>query len=170
MIDVHPFLYFAPKKAKYLLLGSFPGREPGDWFYGTKRTQFWNILEVVYNTKLQDKESKQKLFEKLNMAISDVIYSAERKNGNNLDNNLINITYNNKIVEQILNKNKIEKIYFTSRFVEKIYITKFKKMLTKYPKIKLMTLPSPSPRYAKMTKEEKIKSYKELLPDRYSLQ
>src|SRR5260221_2678527 len=112
MIEIHPFISYVPKDAKYLLLGSFPGREPGDWFYGTKRSQFWNILESVYDRNLDTKASKEKLFIELKMAISDVIYSAERKNGNNLDNNLVSITYNNKIVGKILKENKIVRIYF----------------------------------------------------------
>ncbi|GEM_PF-572564 len=163
MIEIHPFLCFVPKKARYLLLGSFPGKNSGNWFYGSNRNQFWSILESVYNIELPDKESKQKLFENLNMAISDVIYSAERKNGNNLDNNLINITYNNEIVERILEENAIEKIYFTSRFVEGIFRKKFKDLTQKYPEVELITLPSPSPRYALMSKLEKMGRYKVLL-------
>src|SRR6266404_3198084 len=112
MIEIHPFLYFSPKKAKYLLLGSFPGKDPGNWFYGTKRTQFWSILEAVYGRKLHTKAQKEKLFTELKLAISDVIYSAERKNNNNLDNNLINIIFNTTLIGQILRKNKMEKIYF----------------------------------------------------------
>ncbi len=164
MIEIHPFLSYVPKNARYLLLGSFPGREPGDWFYGTKRSQFWNILESVYDRNLDTKASKEKLFIELKMAISDVIYSAERKNGNNLDNNLINITYNTKIVSEILAKNKIQKIYFSSRFVENIFRKKFKDLIETNTNIQLITLPSPSPRYALMTKEEKIKNYRKLLP------
>jgi G:T/U-mismatch repair DNA glycosylase len=175
MIEIHPFLSFVPKNSRYLLLGSFPGKEPGDWFYGTKRTQFWIILEAVYGRKLHTKAQKEKLFTELKLAISDVIYSAERKNNNNLDNNLINIIFNTTVIGQILRKNKISKIYFTSRFVEKIYRTKFKDLIIKYPNIskacpsgiKIVTLPSPSPRFAAMTKEEKIRIYKKLLPLSY---
>lgn len=163
MIEVHPFLSFVPQNAKYLLLGSFPGKESGDWFYGSKRSQFWSILQDVYDRKLNTKASKEELFTELELAISDVIYSCERKNGNNLDNNLINITYNIKIVGEILVKNSIQKIYFTSRFVENKYRKEFKGFIKKFPNIELITLPCPSPRYAAMSKIEKIKRYKELL-------
>jgi hypothetical protein len=36
--------------------------------------------------------------------------------------------------------------------------------MLKNPSVKFITLPSPSPRYAAMSKEEKIKKYKEVLP------
>jgi hypothetical protein len=58
MIETHAFGNFIPLDAKYLILGSFTGKEamrknPAsdnsyDWFYGTKRNQFWSILESVY--------------------------------------------------------------------------------------------------------------------------
>src|SRR5258708_4727416 len=148
MIEVHPYLSFVSLNARYLLLGSFPGKESRDWFYGSKRNQLWSILEKVYGKKLESKTSKEELFMNLKLAISDVIYSCERKNGNNLDNNLINITYNHKIIDEILSKNQIEKIYFSSKFVEKIFRKEFKYLIEMYPDIEFIVLPSPSPRYA----------------------
>ena len=102
----------------------------------------------------------------------------DRKKGTNSDTNLTNIKYNTKAIEKILKDNKIEKIFFTSRFVEKL----FKKVFPNFsyqqstvhhpqpttnnlqPTTYLYTLPSPSPRYAKLTLSEKIKMYNKLLP------
>ena len=68
MIETHPFGSFVPAGAKYLILGSFTGKqavrgtaftdENYDWFYGVKRNQFWPILEEVYGCRLRDKQSK----------------------------------------------------------------------------------------------------------------
>ncbi len=174
MIETHPFGSFVPPDARYLILGSFSGRqsvkgksftdESYDWFYGTPRNQFWPILEAVYQCKLKDKQSKQSLFTELGIAIADIIYQCERKEGSNLDTNLINIVYANEEITQILEDNQIDKIYFTSRFVEKKSRCVFQEVIKQHPDIELITLPSPSPRYARMTKEQKINSYKELLP------
>lgn len=167
MIETHPFGIFVPHKPKYLLLGSFPAYSKEgfyEWFYASKRSQFWTILEKVYEVKLPDKESRQDLCIKLHLAMSDIIYQCERRSGNSLDANLVNIVYNTKLIEKFLGENKIQKIFFTSRYVEKGYKTKFKELILKYPEIELVTLPSPSPRYALMTKEEKIIKYKEQLP------
>lgn len=168
MIETHPFGDFVPADAKYLILGSFTGKEAVkdtpetddayDWFYGTKKNQFWSILEKVYNRELKDIFAKQQLFTEMGIAITDIIYQCERRNDSNLDNNLINIVYNKATILQILNTHKIKKILFTSRFVEK----KFKKVFQDINGVECVTLPSPSPRYALMSKQQKIQKYKEL--------
>src|SRR3972149_2501161 len=101
MIEKHPFGPFVPQDAKYLILGSFTGKEAVkgqpyyddsyDWFYGTKRNQFWPMLEAVYDLKLNNITRKKKLFTKLGIAIADIIYQCEREGGSNLDSNLKNI-------------------------------------------------------------------------------
>ena len=167
MIETHPFGSFVPPKAKYLILGSFTGKigdSSYDWFYGSKRNQFWPILEIVYKTELKIKKDKQALFKKLRMAIADIIYQCERKKGSNLDINLTNIVYNLKAIEKILKSNRIERIYFSSRFVENRFKQAFKKLIQEYPGVQLFTLPSPSPRYAVLSLKEKIKKYNKLLP------
>lgn len=158
--EIHPFEAFVPPKARYLILGSFVSnaRDPSyDWYYSSKRNQFWPIIEKVYKTKLADKKAKQNLFRKLNIAITDIIVSCQRRDGNSLDANLINCVYNIDGIGKILKEDKIEKIYFTSRFVEKQFKKRFKTDIT------LVTLPSPSPRYAKLSFNEKVRRYRNLL-------
>ncbi len=169
MIETHPFPPFIPQNAKYLILGSFTAKRGDeddyyDWFYVTKRNQFWPIIEEVYGIKLPDKQSKQKLFSDLRIAITDIIYQCERRDGNSLDANLINFVYNTPAISKILKENKIEKIYFSSRFVEKEFKKRFKDLTSKFSEIELVTLPSPSPRYAAMSREEKIRRYREIFP------
>lgn len=167
MIEKHPFGDFVPKNARYLILGSFTGKitdNSYDWFYGTKRNQFWPIMQEVYKIPLTNKEEKQSLFKGLNVAITDIILSCERKSNNNLDTNLINIVLN-KEVAKILKMNMIKKIFFSSRFVEKLFKRYFKDLILEYPDVELITLPSPSPRYAAMRRTEKIEKYRQLLPE-----
>ena len=169
MIETHPFGAYTPKNSKYLLLGSFAGQNKDFsthefFFYVTKRNQFWTILESVYNRDLKNKKDKMKLFDDLNLAVSDTIYQCERARNSNLDNNLINIVYNHKVINEILIRNKIEKIFFSSRFAEANYKKHFKDFIIKYPDIIYITLPSPSPRYAAKPIFEKIKIYADILP------
>lgn len=169
MIETHPFPPFVPVKAKYLMLGSFTAKrgdedELYDWFYVTKRNQFWPIIEQVYGIKLTDKQAKQKLFSDLGIAITDIIFQCERRDGNSLDANLINFVYNTPAITKMLRENKIEKIFFSSRFVEKEFRKRFKNLIAEFPEIELITLPSPSPRYAAMSRAEKVQKYKELFP------
>jgi hypoxanthine-DNA glycosylase len=174
MIETHPFGSFVPAGSKYLILGSFTGKqavkgetytdEAYDWFYGVKRNQFWPILEEVYNRELKNKKSRQDLLTELHIAIADIIYQCERKRGSNLDANLIIIAYAVDEITHIFTNNKIKKIFFTSRFVENKFRSVFKDIVSRNPDIELITLPSPSPRYAKMSKDQKVKKYRELHP------
>lgn len=150
MIEKHPFDAFVPKNARFLVLGSFTGKPADgyDWFYGSKRNQFWSILEEVYGVSLITINDKKNLFTKLRMAITDLILECEREKNSNLDMNLKNLVFNKEEISKILKNNKIEKIYFTSRFVENIFRRRFKNLISQYPNIKYITLPSPSPRFA----------------------
>ncbi|HBC45053.1 MAG: hypothetical protein UX08_C0010G0011 [Candidatus Collierbacteria bacterium GW2011_GWB1_45_35] len=166
MIETHPFGDFVPTNTQYLLLGSFTGQITDvsyDWFYGTKRNLFWPIIQEVYGVSLQSKLEKQELFSELGIAITDIILSCERKSKSNLDMNLTNIVLNDE-VRSIIKNNQIRKIFFSSRFVEKLFKKYFRELVLEYPQIDLVTLPSPSPRYAAMKKTEKIALYKEVLP------
>lgn len=171
MIETHPFGNFVPANTRYLILGSFTGKRTEDsikngydWFYGTKRNQFWPIMEEVYGLSLKTKIEKQNLFTKLGIAITDIILSCGRKSNSNLDVNLTNIVFNTQTIIDILEKNHIKTIFFTSRFVEKLFKRHFKNILPQYPEIKFVALPSPSPRYAVMSRQEKIERYKNVLP------
>jgi len=122
-------------------------------------------MEEVFGIELKTKKTQQKLFEDLNMALSDIIYSCERQNNSSLDNNLTNIVYNIGGVNNIIRSNDIKKVFFSSKFVERKFNSLFKDLISKNPQIELVYLPSPSPRYAAMSRQEKIKTYKKLLPN-----
>jgi hypoxanthine-DNA glycosylase len=164
-IEVHPFKAFVPKGIKVLIVGSFPGKEhtqneidDKQWFYGAKRNQFWKILQGVYNMDLNDRKEKQALFRKLKIGIADIIESCVRMENTNLDQNLKIINYNKSEIEEILKIKTLETVFFTSRFVEK----EFKKLFPHFTKTDV--LPSPSPRYFKLSLPQKINIYKEKLP------
>ena len=165
-IELHPFKPFIPENISVLILGSFPGKEQtqinginnNQWFYGAKRNQFWKIISEVYNFELKTKKDKQDLFSKYGIGITDILLKIIRVNNSNLDNNLEIIEYNDLRIRDILKNHKIKTIFFTSRFVEE----HFKKMFPDV--INCEYLPSPSPRYARMTLKEKIDYYKNKLP------
>lgn len=169
LTEIHPHLPFVPGNATVLILGSFPGKDhsaspevnkKNEWFYASKRNQFWNILRGVYNEELLTTEDKKKLFTRHGIAIADILLKVKRKEKNNLDTNLEIIEYNDKALNKLLKQESFQTIYFTSRFVEK----HFKKL---FPFVTNgECLPSPSPRYAKMSLSEKIAWYKKKLPNR----
>lgn len=166
MSEIHPFGAFVPLGSIYLFLGSFAAKQVTgyDWFFSNGRNQFWPIMEEVYHLKFPTKKDKQQLFIQLRMGITDIILSCERKADSNLDTNLSNMIFNTKAIFKIVRKNNIKVIYFSSRFAENLFKKHFKQLMNDYPKISLITLPSSSPRYAMMSKQEKVKRYRELLP------
>ncbi len=128
------------------------------WFYGTKRNQFWDIISSVYDAELKTTKDKKELFNKAGIAIADIFLTVRRKEKNNSDTALEIISYNDKAIRKTLQRNSFKHIFFTSRFVEKHFLKNF-------PEIKNSEcLPSPSPRYARMSKQEKIAYYKKKLP------
>lgn len=172
MIEIHPFGCFVPKNAKYLILGSFTTKEAYDtakkkdyvWFYSNGgRNMFWPIMETIYGRELKTRKQMQDLLTAKKIGLGDIILQCERRKHSNLDIHLTNVIYAIEDITSVLRNNPIQKIFFTSRYVEKEFKKKFKDLILEYPKIELVTLPSPSPRYVGMTKEEKIRRYKELL-------
>lgn len=164
IVEQHPFGAFVPPKMKCLVLGSFPGKEQtkggldeNAWFYGAPLNQLWKILSKVYNRELKTKEAKQQLFRETGIGMADIFKSVIRTAGSNLDENLQVVEYNKDVVERLL-KDFRPQVYCTSRFVEK----EFKKMFPAYPAVDV--LPSPSPRYFKLTIEQKAEIYKQKLP------
>jgi len=163
-IEIHPFKPFIPDNAVILILGSFPGREQtqieqneNDWFYGSRRNQFWDIISQTYNTPLLTKADKQELFKRNGIAITDIFLKVRRTENNNLDNNLEVIEFNEVAILTILQNSNINTVFFTSKFVQQ----HFHKLFPKFTNT--VCLPSPSPRYARMSKAEKIRHYKNKL-------
>jgi hypoxanthine-DNA glycosylase len=163
-IETHPHKPSVPPNATVLILGSFPGKNytsplcEDEWFYASKRNQFWAIMKGVYNAELITTGDKKNLFSKHGIAIADVFLKIRRTENNNLDSNLEIIAYNDKALKKILNENKFDSIFFTGKLVEK----HFSKL---FPSIKNgECLPSPSPRYARMSLKEKINVYRKKLP------
>lgn len=164
IIEIHPHQAFVPKNTKVLILGSFPGKDHSDvegkdeWFYASKRNQFWKIMRGVYNLPLLTTQEKKDCFSEKGIAVTDIFLKVKRKENNNLDGNLEIIEYNSKAIQSILILPNLHSIFFTSQFVEK----QFRKL---FPSIEMgESLPSPSPRYARMSLQEKIDYYKNKLP------
>ena len=118
----------------------------------------------MYGTELRSKSAKQALFARQGIAIADIIYQCERKSGSNLDANLVNIVYNTQAITPLIDDQAIIRVYFTSRYVERKFKRAFREVLVRRLDIEQIALPSPSPRYARMTMDQKIARYRELLP------
>lgn len=163
-IENHPHKLFVPPGASVLILGTFPGKHNvqvaglDEWFYSSKRNQFWTIIRGVYEEALETSAQKKDLFRRKGIAIGDIFLKIRRKENNNSDTSLEIIEYNDQEIEKALQENNFRSIFTTSQFVAK----EFKKLFPEFKNIE--ALPSPSPRFARMSLEEKISFYKKKLP------
>ncbi|SDZ81043.1 hypoxanthine-DNA glycosylase [Arachidicoccus rhizosphaerae] len=163
-IETHPHAPFVPHPLKILLMGSFPGRadtlhkDPDNqWFYSAKRNQLWKILEIAFNQPLPDTKAKRELLTRQGIGIADILLQINRLKDSNADQDLQIIRYNDQAIAKILQEHPQVRICFTSRFVEK----QFKRCFPTFTNTEL--LPSPSPRYARLSLEQKAAVYKTML-------
>ena len=166
MIENHPYSPFVPADSTVLILGSFPGLHQTrglnsfeEWFYSAKRNKFWTILENVYSIRLETIADKKKLLTTKGIAITDIISKAIRKQESNLDQHLEIKEYNTQAIKNIITNGTVKKVFFTSQYVEKHFL----KLFPGY--ISCECLPSPSPRSARISFENKIIIYKQKLPN-----
>ena len=172
-VEIHPFGAFLPKNMRYLLVGTFPGKQYSQlsqeevwadllaWSYAGKN-QFWRIMEKIYNISLPDRRAKQLLFSELEIGLTDLIVSCSRKDNTNLDSNLTNITWNKAAFETFFQEKNNLTVFCTGKGVADI----LKKWFPEHHD-KIVSLPSPSPIYASMKLEEKISFYKNVFPEKY---
>lgn len=160
----HPFEPFVPLKIKYLVLGTFPGKEmtasnQEHWYYGAPRNQFWKIIYGVYKKEVKTKKQKIELFTSLGIGFTDIYSEIKRERNSNLDDKIIREKGNSSILVKLVEEGRLKNIFFTSRKVER----EFKK---EYQTLNIgVYIPSPSPRNARISVSEKIRVYKSILPE-----
>jgi hypoxanthine-DNA glycosylase len=96
-----------------------------------------------------------KLLRVAKIALWDIVKNCDRVNS--ADTNLKNMQPND-IAELLIRYPNIKKIFFTGRTAEKLYKKHFYKLL-----LPSMLLPSPSPAYAAVKFEQKLRIWREAL-------
>jgi len=153
----HPFKPIVFKDTEVLILGSFPSIKSFEknFYYAHPRNQFWKIMEAVKSYPVNNKDQKIWLLKESKFGLWDMIKNCSRDNS--LDSSLEEEEVND--IASFLEENPtIKKLAFTGKKSQALFETHFG-----YLDIERVYLPSPSAAYAKMSIEDKIKSYKELL-------
>ena len=140
------------EKSKILILGSIPSvisREK-NFYYANKTNRFWNVLEILFDTKLTTDTLKEKFLINNNIALWDVIKSCEIKGSS--DSSIKNVKVNN--INKIIKDSKINHIFCTGKLAYNLF--------NKYIKLNIPVsyLPSPSSANAKMKLNDLINDYK----------
>ncbi len=155
---LHPFPSIIDENSKILILGSFPSIKSFEesFYYAHPRNQFWPILSAIYNMPARSREQRLALLKSAKIALWDVVAVCTRTNS--ADSNLKECEPND-IPSLLREYTNIEKILFTGK---KAY-TLFDRYFAKEIELPTALLPSPSPAYASMSFEEKLKIWRELL-------
>ena len=153
----HPFKPIIFKDTEVLILGSFPSIRSfeNNFYYAHPRNQFWKILEAVTSYPVNNKDQKIWLLKESKFGLWDMIKNCSRENS--LDSSLEEEVVND--IASFLEENpSIKKLAFTGKKSQALFETHFGHL-----EIERVYLPSPSAAYAKMSIEDKVKMYKELL-------
>jgi len=155
-IYLHPIAPVVFEDSLTLILGSFPSLKSfeHEFYYAHPKNQFWSILSDIYGLPVRSVEDKIALLSFAKIALWDVIASCERTNS--ADSNLKNTKPND--IEGLLRKYpNIKRVFFTGRLSEKLYKKHFGHLV-----LPTALLPSPSPAYAAMRLQEKVRRWKQL--------
>jgi G:T/U-mismatch repair DNA glycosylase len=131
MIEHHPYGEFTPKGATGMIIGSFPIAKFSDprrrheikphefeFFFGGEKNLLWKLLAGCFGVKIKTRADIVKMLTEHKLGIGDVIKSCRRHDGKSSDSDLYDICWNQDLIT-VIRKNKIRKLYFTSRQVEK---------------------------------------------------
>ena len=153
----HPFQPLVFKDSKILILGSFPSVDSFEksFYYAHPRNQFWKLLSELSAYPINNRDQKIWLLKVSKIALWDMVKNCTRDNS--LDSSLEDIEVNN-LAEFLEEHPTIEKVAFTGRLAERLFKIHFD-----YLEIETVYLPSPSSAYAKMSFEQKLEKYRELL-------
>ncbi len=149
----HPYGFYNSTQAKTLILGSFPIAKftnPSlrstikaheiDFFYGGEKNKLWKVLSAVFSRPLTTKQQIVEFLEAESLAMGDIIKSCRSRKNGAADKDLYDVSWNEGLVS-FISENKIERIYFTSKWVQQNFL---KHILHNYSGESIV-LPSPSP-------------------------
>jgi hypothetical protein len=123
MTTIHQYLdkYPISSKSEKLIIGTIHPHDHHNFivpfFYGNKLS-IWRILNEAFDNEIGQEinlEGILKFLERYKISVSDTIVKCNRKNPTALDRDLIPLTLNTELIEQI-EHSSIKQIFFTSGF------------------------------------------------------
>lgn len=154
----HPFEPIYDADSTILILGTIPSVESRkrEFYYAHPRNSFWKIIAYICGTGIPlTIDEKKDLLLRNHIAIWDVCKSCDIKNSD--DSSIRNVVPTD--IPSIINKTKIKRIYANSQKAA----TQYNRFVRQKIGIEIVTLPSTSPAFCKISDEEKMKIWKELI-------
>jgi len=174
--EQHPWKWYVPDNAKCLIIGTHPPTKKNwsfDFFYPNKRNFFWKIIAGLLGKEFINHEGPQAVLERkealaaLGVGVTDMGFVIERNGNSSLDENIAVTEYMD--IHTILNLYPtIDTILLTSssgKTSARLWFQQYLRMqglelkfrgkekisaytLTSGRNVKVVILPSPSPRFA----------------------
>ncbi len=156
----HTLPIFIDKDSEILILGSFPSVKSREvmFYYGHPQNRFFAVLGRLFNeNKLDTVEERKAFLNKHKIALYDVIEECEIEGSKDSSiKNVIPIDISN-----ILGKFPNIKIIGITGNTARYYFDKY--LISKVGNTKVVYLPSTSPANARMSLEDLVTKYKEIL-------
>ena len=129
--QTHPYTPYFPKTAEAVIVGSAPpwrfctGRAENlragdvDFFYGSVDNRFWRVMLEVLGTEPGPgtAELLKTILKNHKLGMGDILKSFTRKDRKSSDSDLSEFSYDFSLVEGIMDRASIRKLFFTSEFV-----------------------------------------------------
>jgi hypothetical protein len=148
-LEEHPWKRFPEEdgEAKLLILGSFPPNKftvytnrltrcDVKFFYGSKDNMFWELIIDTFGLTFKWPDNEVEIKDWLvgsKWIISDIVLKTYRTADSAADGKLNVQKWNDNVIENILLKNPIEKIVFTSNWVHDRFTKDIVPILKKRP-------------------------------------
>ncbi|MCM1386545.1 MAG: DNA-deoxyinosine glycosylase [Bacillus sp. (in: Bacteria)] len=157
-MEIHNIAPVYDKKAKVLILGSFPSvkSREGQFFYHHPQNRFWKVTAAVFDCKEPETiEEKKQMLLSHHAAVWDVIASCDIVGSS--DSTIKNVVVND--IGRLLRETEIERIYTNGGTAHKYYQKYLCKPLDKED----IMLPSTSPANAAWSLERLTAVWREKL-------
>ena len=127
--QTHPYKHYLPETAEGVIIGSAPpwrfctGKAKNlrvcdiDFFYGSMDDLFWCVIFEIMGTKpkLVTVENLKKILKDHRLGMGDILESFTREDRMSADSALSEFTYNINLVNEIMDRAGIRKLFFTSK-------------------------------------------------------
>lgn len=155
---VHPFAPIIDNDCRILILGSLPSVKSREvsFYYGHPRNRFWKVMSAVLNEEIPlTNDEKKKMLLKHHIALWDTIKKCVIQGSS--DASIHDVVTND--INDLIQGTKITKIYCNGKTSEKYY----KKYIASTTGIRAIVLPSTSPANARMSLDDLISHWHELI-------
>lgn len=168
MLEIQGFPPIADNRAKVLVLGSMPSEASlfKQQYYAHPRNAFWSVMGALFAAYPElDYEVRKRILLQNGVAVWDVLASCRREGS--ADSDIIRDSIQTNDFAAFFRQHAaIKRVFFNGGTAEALYKKYVLPVLDgKYTVLRYQRLPSTSPAFAGMSRQQKIDAWRAILPD-----